>query len=106
MDEVGHFGHVYETTWEDVNTWVVDSEAGNDLFSQIKVDVGGYGISWDDSLDLDVYLLYSKSDRLILSYALFFLASGCGSKPMIVICCCSGPYTQNILIAPLFLFSR
>ena len=27
MDEVGHFGHVYETTWEDVNTWVVDSEA-------------------------------------------------------------------------------
>lgn len=27
-------------------------EADNDLFNQVKVDVGGYGISWDDSLDL------------------------------------------------------
>lgn len=28
-------------------------EEDDDLFNQVKVDVGGYGISWDDSLDLD-----------------------------------------------------
>lgn len=28
-------------------------EEDNDLFNKVKVDVGGYGISWDDSLDLD-----------------------------------------------------
>lgn len=28
-------------------------ETNSDLFIQVRVDVGGYGISWDDNLDLD-----------------------------------------------------
>lgn len=27
VNEISHTGHVYETTWEDINNWVVDSEA-------------------------------------------------------------------------------
>lgn len=28
-------------------------ETNSDLFNQVQVDVGGYGISWNDDLDLD-----------------------------------------------------
>lgn len=28
-------------------------ESDSDLFNQVQVDVGGYGISWNDDLDLD-----------------------------------------------------
>lgn len=28
-------------------------ESEKDLFKRVKVDIGGYGISWNDSLDLD-----------------------------------------------------
>lgn len=28
-------------------------EMNSDLFNQVQVDVGGYGISWNDNLDLD-----------------------------------------------------
>lgn len=28
-------------------------EMDNDLFNSVQVDVGGYGISWNDNLDLD-----------------------------------------------------
>lgn len=30
------------------------------LFSSVKVDVGGYGISWNDELDLSEYELWVK----------------------------------------------
>jgi hypothetical protein len=33
----------------------------NDLFLNVVVDVGGYGISWNDFIDLSEYELYTKS---------------------------------------------
>ena len=30
----------------------------NDLFNQVKVDAGGYGIAWNDSIDLSCDELY------------------------------------------------
>lgn len=32
----------------------------NGLFEQVRVDVGGYGISWNDELDLSCDELYSN----------------------------------------------
>jgi len=31
------------------------------LFNQVKVDTGGYGISWNDDLDLSEYELWQNS---------------------------------------------
>ena len=31
------------------------------LFKSVKVDAGGYGISWDDELDLSEYELWKNS---------------------------------------------
>jgi Protein of unknown function (DUF2442) len=33
----------------------------NDLFFNVEVDIGGYGISWNDFVDLSEYELYTKS---------------------------------------------
>lgn len=33
-------------------------ETNNELFSQVQVDTGGYGISWNDDLDLDAEELW------------------------------------------------
>ena len=32
----------------------------NNLFNQVKVDAGGYGISWNDELDLSCNELYNN----------------------------------------------
>ncbi len=32
-----------------------------DLFNQVKVDAGGYGVSWNDELDLSCNELYNNS---------------------------------------------
>ena len=32
----------------------------NGLFEQVKVDVGGYGVSWNDELDLSCNELYAN----------------------------------------------
>jgi hypothetical protein len=33
----------------------------NGLFKQVKVDPGGYGVSWNDSIDLSCNELYNNS---------------------------------------------
>ncbi|MGL5752937.1 MAG: DUF2442 domain-containing protein [Paraclostridium sp.] len=37
----------------------------NNLFFEVQVDVGGYGISWNDFIDLSEYELYINSIELI-----------------------------------------
>lgn len=54
----------------------------------------------------ECFLHIGNSDRLIRSYAPFFLSSGCGSRPITVICILPGPYTQNMRKASLLRFSR
>ena len=34
------------------------------LFEQVKVDAGGYGISWNDAIDLSCNELYENGARL------------------------------------------
>ncbi len=43
--------------------WLVFKNLKNiqGLFEQVKVDVGGYGISWNDELDLSCNELYFNS---------------------------------------------
>ena len=40
------------------------SLADYDVFSEVKVDVGGYGISWNDDLDLSAEELWDNSVKL------------------------------------------
>lgn len=35
------------------------------LFEQVKVDVGGYGVSWNDDLDLSCDELYSNGATIL-----------------------------------------
>jgi hypothetical protein len=35
------------------------------FFKQVKVDAGGYGISWDDNLDLSEYELWTNAVEVI-----------------------------------------
>jgi hypothetical protein len=37
------------------------------LFEQVKVDVGGYGISWNDNIDLSCNELYENGKLISLS---------------------------------------
>lgn len=37
----------------------------NGLFEQVKVDAGGYGISWNDNLDLSCNELYFNSISIL-----------------------------------------
>ena len=34
------------------------------LFEQVKVDTGGYGISWNDDIDLSCNELYENGERI------------------------------------------
>lgn len=34
------------------------------LFEQVKVDAGGYGISWNDEIDLSCNELYENGERV------------------------------------------
>jgi hypothetical protein len=34
------------------------------FFKSVKVDLGGYGISWDDEVDLSEYELWVNSEKL------------------------------------------
>ncbi len=47
------------------NKWIIFKNLKdiNGLFQQVKVDVGGYGISWNDELDLSCNELYSNGYR-------------------------------------------
>ena len=38
-------------------------ESVSGLFEQVKVDAGGYGISWNDELDLSCEELYEHSEQ-------------------------------------------
>ncbi|MCH5291210.1 MAG: DUF2442 domain-containing protein [Treponema sp.] len=38
-------------------------ESVSGLFEQVKVDAGGYGISWNDELDLSCEELYERGER-------------------------------------------
>ena len=40
------------------------------LFQQVTVDTGGYGISWNDELDLEVQPKHSVDSRAALAYSL------------------------------------
>ena len=42
--------------WEPFNALVIT----NGLFEQVKVDVGGYGVSWNDEIDLSCDELYNN----------------------------------------------
>ena len=37
-----------------------DFESIHALFEQVKVDVGGYGVSWNDELDLDAETIWQE----------------------------------------------
>ena len=40
----------------------------NDVFfKSVKVDAGGYGISWNDEVDLSEYELWTNSEALVLA---------------------------------------
>lgn len=45
-----------------IDKWLVfkDLETIDGLFKQVKIDVGGYGISWNDNIDLSSDELYHK----------------------------------------------
>ena len=42
--------------WEPFKALVIT----NGLFEQVKVDVGGYGVSWNDEIDLSCDELYNN----------------------------------------------
>jgi len=48
----------------DMSRWVTDSRfealKNKDLFTNVKVDIGGYGISWNDEIDLSEYELWTN----------------------------------------------
>lgn len=50
-----------------------ESVAG--LFEQVKVDVGGYGISWNDELDLDAETIWSDGEATGKVYEIDFMSS-------------------------------
>lgn len=39
-------------------------ETDNNLFRQVQVDAGGYGISWNDDLDLDAEDIWDNGTEL------------------------------------------
>ena len=39
-------------------------ETDNNLFRQVQVDAGGYGISWNDDLDLDAGDIWDNGTEL------------------------------------------
>ncbi|MGN1314672.1 MAG: DUF2442 domain-containing protein [Lachnospiraceae bacterium] len=41
-----------------------DLEAINGLFEQVRVDVGGYGISWNDDIDLSSDEIWNQGKAL------------------------------------------
>lgn len=48
-----------------LNQQPFDDLNNNNLFFEVQVDVGGYGISWNDFIDLSEYELYTNSIELI-----------------------------------------
>jgi len=48
----------------DMSRWVTDSRfedlKNKSLFTNVKVDVGGYGISWNEEIDLSEYELWNN----------------------------------------------
>ncbi|MEG9430528.1 MAG: DUF2442 domain-containing protein [Christensenellaceae bacterium] len=44
------------------------------LYKQVKIDVGGYGISWNDKLDLSADGLYEHGSSIELTQKVFFTA--------------------------------
>ena len=48
----------------DMSIWVKDSRfealKNKALFTNVKVDIGGYGISWNDKIDLSEYELWTN----------------------------------------------
>ena len=48
------------------------------LFEQVKVDVGGYGVSWNDELDLSCNELYANGVSISANVCVFsFILLGC-----------------------------
>mgnify|MGYP001093736324 CR=1 FL=1 len=45
------------------NKWIIFKSLKDisGLFEQVKIDIGGYGISWNDEIDLSCNELYTNS---------------------------------------------
>lgn len=47
------------------NKWKIFNELkNNNLFEDVKVDTGGYGISWNDDIDLSCNELYENGKEM------------------------------------------
>lgn len=47
------------------NKWKIFNELkNNNLFEEVKVDTGGYGISWNDDIDLSCNELYENGKEM------------------------------------------
>ena len=58
----------------EVNPVFGDLVRNPELFAQVRIDPGGYGISWNDELDLEAEELWNCGDEVKSS---FELAPGC-----------------------------
>ena len=58
----------------EVNPVLNDLVNDPELFAQVRIDPGGYGISWNDELDLEAEELWNCGDEVKSS---FELAPGC-----------------------------
>ena len=48
-----------------INKWnVFESLKDNELFKKVKVDVGGYGISWDKNIDLSCEEIWQNGKKI------------------------------------------
>lgn len=48
-----------------INKWnVFESLKDNELFKKVKVDVGGYGISWNENIDLSCEEIWQNGKKI------------------------------------------
>ena len=48
-----------------INKWnVFKSLKDNELFKKVKIDVGGYGISWDENIDLSCEEIWQNGKKI------------------------------------------
>ena len=48
-----------------IKKWTVfEKLKNNELFNKVKVDVGGYGISWDENIDLSCEEIWQNGEKI------------------------------------------
>jgi len=48
-----------------INKWnIFESLKDNELFEKVKVDVGGYGITWDENIDLSCEEIWQNGKKI------------------------------------------